>query len=264
MPKLELGHPPKLAFREVGRNNATTFTGLCGKHDHELFKLIETVPIELNDLQHLFLLAYRAVLFEAHSSRKSAIDIQLSYLKAVEMGLYPKDDPSPPGLLAVEHMLMAYLVEEVKVRFEEAYLREDWNSIDHHVFCFESEPAVAVSSMFTTEIYSEFLDAAAYVTLNVFPLDQGTTAVVFSFIKQQRKEAEAAFGYIWNPEGHYQRYELSKLILRKCGNLAIAPDLFERFSERQKGTMAQYFIRNVGQQSFEMDDPSLYLFGPIN
>jgi hypothetical protein len=86
----------------VGRNNATTFTGLCGKHDHELFNSIETGPIEVADHRHLFLLAYRTVLFEAHSSRKAAVDTQLSFLKAVERNLYPKDDFSRPGMFAAE------------------------------------------------------------------------------------------------------------------------------------------------------------------
>ena len=33
---------PKLEFAKIGRNDASTFTGLCSKHDTELFKSIDT------------------------------------------------------------------------------------------------------------------------------------------------------------------------------------------------------------------------------
>jgi hypothetical protein len=98
MPRLRTSfdQPPQFVFREVGRNKATTFTGLCGEHGYALFEPIEAHPIDLGKKNHLFLLAYRAVLKEAHAARKSAIDLQLSYQKGIEKGLFPKDEPSPP------------------------------------------------------------------------------------------------------------------------------------------------------------------------
>ena len=48
-----------------------------------------------------------------------------------------------------------------------------------------SEPAVAVSSMFSTDLYSEVLDAAAYVTLSDQPAltSSGTALASHKFAK---------------------------------------------------------------------------------
>ena len=265
MPQFEpaADKPPEIFFRPVGRNLATTFTGLCGNHDRELFRTIEANPLQTSDSQHLFLLSYRAVLMEAHASRKSAIDLQLSFQKGVERGVYPKEEPSPPGELAAEHMVGAYLVEDVKTRLDKAYLIDDWDAVSHQVFFIASRPALAVNSMFSTNRYSEVLDAPAFVTLNVFPVTHDQTAVVFSFIAEQKSEAVDAFGYIWSSGGHYQQYELSKLILRKAQNVAIAPDFSDTFTEQRREIVRQYFIRNMAGHSFELEEPGLFLFWPI-
>ena len=265
MPQIDLAvdKPPEIAFRPVGRNHATTFTGLCGNHDHELFRTIEMNALQISDSQHLFLLSYRAVLMEAHATRKAMIDVQLSYQRGVERGVYPKEEPSPVGMFAIEQMMVAFQIENVKTVFDKAYLIDAWDVIDHQVFSIPSHPALALNSMFSTNLYSEVLEAPAFVTLNVFPVTHDQTAAVFSFIAEQKSEAEAAFGYIWMADGQYQQYELSKLILRKAQNVAIAPDLFDMFTEQRKEIVRQYFMRNVASQSFELEDPDLFLFWPI-
>jgi hypothetical protein len=166
---------------------ATTFTGLCSNHDRELFRDIEVHSIDVTDSKHLFLLAYRAVLKEAHDSIKAAADIQLTYQKGIEKGVFPAE-PCAPGMLAVEHMIAAFLVDEVKQRFDEALLNTNWNRIGHEVMELTSERSLAVNSMFSTGIYSEDTDAAAFVTLNVFPYN-GKTIVIFSFLEENRREA---------------------------------------------------------------------------
>jgi hypothetical protein len=68
MPDLRLvDGQPKVEFVKVGRNDASTFTGLCSKHDTELFKAIDTEPLDLDDSEHLRQLAYRAVMREFHT-----------------------------------------------------------------------------------------------------------------------------------------------------------------------------------------------------
>ena len=264
MPRLKLvaGRPPEFVFQLTGRNRATTFTGLCKNHDRKLFRMIETNPPQLSDPQHLFLLSYRAVLMETHASRKSAIDVQMSYQKGVETGIFPKEEPSPPGMLACELLGGAFQVDCVRQMFNMAYLSGAWNAVLHQAFCIESRPALAVNSMFSTGRYSELLNAPAFVTLNVFPVTKNRTAVIFSYIAEQKSEAEEAFGYIWSSKGQDQQYELSKLILRKVQNLAIAPDFFNTFTKQRKETVRQYFMRNIAGHSFELKDPGLLLFWP--
>lgn len=264
MPELDLtaDAPPNVDFRSVGRHVATTFTGLCRDHDQQLFAGIETRPIDISDAQHLFLLAYRAVLKEAHSTRKSAIDVQASFLEGVKKGIYPKDEPSPPGVLACDFIMGAYLVDQVKAVLDSAYLRGAWKAVSHEVFVIEARPSIAVNSMFSTDLYSSALDlhGPAFVTLNVFPVSQNETAIVFSFVAEQRNEALTAFGHIWDATGSYQQYELSKLILKKAQNVAISPAFFDTLSDDRRRAARQYFVRNMAGHSYELEHADLFLF----
>lgn len=59
MPQIiqNLDNIPRLEFNEVGKNKATTFTGLCKQHDNMLFKPIDDNPFDPSDEEHLFLLS---------------------------------------------------------------------------------------------------------------------------------------------------------------------------------------------------------------
>lgn len=87
MPRLQLdvNSGPKVRFESIGRNKATTFTGLCTQHDAKIFAPIEKNPIDVEDDSHLFLLAYRAVLKETHASMEAALRNQLAFQKKVEL-----------------------------------------------------------------------------------------------------------------------------------------------------------------------------------
>src|SRR5882724_6123875 len=43
MPSLKLKVPPpaEISFKRVGKNQATTFTGLCARHDNDIFRPID-------------------------------------------------------------------------------------------------------------------------------------------------------------------------------------------------------------------------------
>src|SRR5689334_1962604 len=56
-PRLDLSVTgARVSFERTGRNQATTFHGLCSAHDTALFSPIETQDIDLGNPQHLFLL----------------------------------------------------------------------------------------------------------------------------------------------------------------------------------------------------------------
>jgi hypothetical protein len=59
-------------FAKVGRNDASTFTGLCAKHDTELFKAIDTEPLNVDNCEHRRQLAYRSVMREMHTELANA------------------------------------------------------------------------------------------------------------------------------------------------------------------------------------------------
>ena len=267
MPQVKLDQKTGLnvEFQPVGRNIATTFTGLCAKHDRELFSPIESHSTNLTDRQHLFLLAYRAVLKEAYDSIKAMVDTHLVFSRGVASGIWPRDVPSGAGIHDLGMKMLAYQTSLVRDFFGKAYRNSDWDAVDHKVFYCQSRPAVAVNSMFTTDLPSNVTDTAAYTMLNIFPEDCRTTAVIFSFLSEDRNQVEAAFGDIWShSERYYQQYQLSKLILKNAGNFVLSPELYEKFEQKKIDAIRTYFFRNIGHSSYHMEDPSLFLFSPID
>lgn len=151
--KVAADTPPEFVFQPIGRNLATTFTGLCKNHDRELFGAIETNPVQLPDPRYRILLAYRAVVMEAQASRKSTIDPKLSYQKDIEKGIYPNYEPSRGlGCLLLKWRWMPTQVERVKRIFDKVFLRGDWDVLMNHVYCIDFRPKLAVNSMFSTDL----------------------------------------------------------------------------------------------------------------
>jgi len=106
--RIDFDSRPSIEFREVGRNQATTFTGLCAVHDNLLFGPIDNSEINLDNYEQLFLLSYRSVLKELHTSMKAAVDVQSTFSKGVELGKFDPNDPSLQMLLATEKLIAAH------------------------------------------------------------------------------------------------------------------------------------------------------------
>jgi hypothetical protein len=113
MPKLKLKTPPpsEIQFKRIGANKATTFTGLCAKHDNYIFRPIDDALPDLTDNSHLFLLAYRAVLREYHVVLQNALRFQSTYLKRVEVGLSTGTMPCDFGMFATTHLLSKLILQ---------------------------------------------------------------------------------------------------------------------------------------------------------
>lgn len=111
---------PVIGYKLVGRNEATTFTGLCDEHDREIFRPIDTNDINIENQQHLFLLAYRAVLRGLHATMEGVLKIQSVYLKRVELDLDPKNQPSQAGMEAVAHMMKSWRTFRYKYEYDQS------------------------------------------------------------------------------------------------------------------------------------------------
>lgn len=265
MPRMQVSidAPPSIRFQRVGRKDASTFTGLCGRHDQILFGPVEKQQLRITDSQHTFLLAYRAVLKENHASLKAGIDVQSTYLRGGNAGLWSRDEPSAAGMMAVQKMAAAFFVDQVAVEFGKSYLLGCWDRVRHQILTLDVGATIAANSMFSTGVESRFGDGAAFVCLNVLPYE-GRTVAMFSFLSDDEAPAESAFGHIWTASGYYRQYLLSKLILAKCENLVIAPKLFNAFSNEQSEAIRAYYESSTYDDSYERDDARLYLFAPVH
>lgn len=261
-PKLDvsLHGGPRTSFERVGRNQATTFHGLCAEHDTAIFAPIENVAIDLDSEEHKFLLSYRAVIKEAHATSKAARDTQVGYQTGVESGLFPAESCAP-GMLAVEHMSLAYMTHMHKVNYDAIYKSRRWDGLEHYVRDLGVPASLAVNSLLSTGHYSTHTDSLAYATLNVFP-HNGTTMLVCSYLADHRRQFNRSFKRFIESGDPLRK--LSYLVLKRCENFVLVPSLFAAFTTEQKEECLRFFERNIGGQEYEPENEGLiYLFAPV-
>ncbi len=251
---------PEIAYALIGRNKASTFAGLCSRHDQSIFGPIDTVPFSPTNPEHLFLAAYRAAFRELHASCAAGWMLQMGYQKRVELGFDPGDVPSDAGLLATRQMILAYETFNYKLTFDQAYLQHNYSALEHDVIEIAvPRPTIGASCLFSLDGFPRD-DDVARVCLSIIPLTTSRSIAILSYTKADAPVARTALDRILRASGHHQLYELSKRLLNSCENFVIAPEHFKTWSEPKRAAIRDYYIRTLLKDQLGHDDPDLYLF----
>ncbi len=251
---------PKIDFALIGRNQATTFTGLCNYHDNLIFAPIEKYELNLADSEHLFMLAYRAAYRELHAAMEGAAKVQGGYLERVKRGLDPEDSPSPAGLFAVDRMMASWETFNYKSLLDAAYAKRDFGLITHDVIILNVEQAtIAACALFSAD-HIHVKNDVLRIHLNVLPISSTRTIVLFSYLQSDASQARAFLDRILKSHGSHQRYELSRLILDSCENFVLSPDYFDTWTDDKKEKVRAYFARTLHKSDLAYESPELYLF----
>lgn len=258
--KLSGDEPPIPEYRTVGRNQATTFAGLCSEHDREIFEEIDTKELDYNNQRQMFLLAYRSVLRELHATMDGAASIQNAYLKRVELGLDPKDVPSQAGMEAVFHMMKSWRTYRYKCKFDDIEENESYDQLVHFVRVIEIDrPTIAASVLFGLGKYTGQEDITG-VILNIIPLDTSRTLIAFSYLKEQGSDVVPEFPELYTAEKYYFNYIVSKILLNHGENFVVNPAYFDEWPQEKKEKTAEYFVSTMLDSDHEEDSDHLYLF----
>jgi hypothetical protein len=261
--KVDAKNGPIRFFDTVGRNKATTFTGLCSSHDNELFRPIDTQPLDLSNKQQLFLLAYRSVLRELTTKCWAAQLLQSGYEKLGELDYVDRTVPSEPGILANTAMIEAWGMFRHVCLYYEAQLQKDWARIKHAVLPLDGPPGdFACSGVFdligSSRTPGQIRDSAC-AALNVFP-DGGCSVAVVSYPAIHHSSWAGPVADFAAATGYYQKYLISKLVLQHCENFVLKPSYYEQLSEKKKAALLSYFESNLSADKTDVDDEDLYLF----
>jgi hypothetical protein len=117
--------PPQLRFRTSKRSDVIwrpLSKDYVREHDGESFRRIDADALNTSDQEQLFLLAYRTVTRELHTTMAVAYYVQRSYEKAVELGLSPGGRPCERGKFAVERIVIAHGIFRYRSYFDEDLL----------------------------------------------------------------------------------------------------------------------------------------------
>lgn len=246
---------PTIRFDKVGRNKATTFLGLCGDHDTELFRPIEQEPIDVNKPEHLFLLAYRAAYRGLYTEMDTGAKVQQSYLERIEHGLEPKNQPSPAGLYATQLLIQAYETFQYKTTLDQAYLSRKWETLNHDVRLLDCQaPSLAVSALFSPNSTAE---EPRYVAFSVVPITKTCTAIILSHLRSDSRQIRRQFRSLLRAERQRLAYETSRLVLNSCENFVLAPMLYETWPDAKRNAIMNYFKKTLFRNDWTAENPEL-------
>ena len=250
---------PTCKYDSVSIHKATTFIGLCNKHDTEIFLPIDKEELDMENEKHVFLLTYRAVMKELTASKKGAVMNQSMLSSKIKLGESNDKNPIIESLISVNLFKRAYDCYQYKKLFDADYLSHTYNNIVSKYIIFDTAPTFAVSAVFTPMELSTKEDGPENICINIFPY-KGKMYVLFSCRKEDECYMNLYIDDIMNANEAYQKYLISKLVLRNCENIAISPLYFETWSPEKKVAILDYFHKTMNSDLPDYENVNLYLF----
>jgi hypothetical protein len=261
VPRPNLDTMPEIEFKKVGRNKATTFTGLCSEHDRKLFLPIDVNEFDSSNEEQKFLIAYRSVIRELHTKIKVAIDLQTTYHKLVEIEKCNPNNLEKPMWEATMATVNSYNLYQYKLIYDNIYNSNSFLEVKHDYICIKKNCLLAVSSLFNpiNGRVQNKRHEAKFIVINVFPHNKNTI-VLLSYLSSHQKELRPYANEIINARAEYQLYVLSKTILRNCENFVISPEHFDSFSSEKVDDIKNFYLETTKRNDYDEDNDNLMLF----
>ena len=252
---------PENSFEKVGRNNASTFTGLCAEHDTSLFQVLDKEPFDQDKPEQMFQLAYRSVTRELYVVMEGAARIQAAYQGKVERGEIPSNVPTDHGLIATQFLMNAYETYQYRLAyFDTPLASQEFGAVQHDVVRLRGQkPVLAVSSLFSLRGLLRSDDLVRCV-LNVMPISDVETVAVFSYARDDGPMARAALHRILSANGDYQKYELSKLNIDRVENFVLSPVSVASWKPEKTRIIRDAFVSTIFSEVEVADHQDLMLF----
>jgi hypothetical protein len=262
MPDFRLVHgAPKLEFIKIGRNDASTFTGLCSKHDAELFKSIDTEPLDVDNCEHLRQLAYRAAMREFHthllnSEKAWALHDQLCKAE----GHNPAEVATAASILAVGHAKKGQEVLRYRNKHFDTPLSEGKTpDIRHLIITMDGQaPVLAASALFSSGFTAD--GDIIGPTLNVVPLNESKSVAVISYPAEQAGDVTTSLANIFDANEKTLKYELAKLIIQRVENFTLCPAHYEKWSDDKKARVLRELKAAMDPTKESPDHEDLNIF----
>lgn len=248
---------PSINFKPIGRNDASTFLGMCSIHDNDLFEPIDKYPIDLENEEQAFLLAYRSVLKEYYAVMTGFIRIQTSYRERIASGLIPGNEPKE--MVTIEWGIKAYETHQYKEKFDTALKTKNFSSIRHKFLVFNNQPpSIACSQLFSADSY-QFGDDVLRIVLNILPIAMDKTIAVFSSTDKEFNLAQSYVDRCFQGDDNFKKYEVSKMVIKNCENFFINPRFFQTWTSEKKEKIINYF-KDTFRIDHDQDAVEYYLF----
>lgn len=252
---------PKMEFAKVGRNEASTFTGLCSKHDTELFRAIDTEPLDVDNCEHRRQLAYRSVMREMHTELENG---EHAWAMHEEICKGKAADPNEAVTKAF-HLYVAFHKKAQEVfRYRTKHFdrpAEEGNAPDLRHLIIEMDnqrPVLAASSLFSTGFTEQ--DDIIGPTLNIVPLNATKTVAIISYPAEQEASVKASLTKVFDADEKTLKYELAKLVLQRVENFTLSPAHYNSWSAYKRARVLREFEASLAEPKEIPDHADLNIF----
>jgi len=168
----------------VGVDRASTFTGFCSHHDHELFRPIETGPFNPTP-EALFLYGYRALCASLYTAKYRVELVKAVVTKVQAAGIEPY--PSLHRDLKANE-LNTHELEEIKSAWDRDLAGRTFDRYDHLVLICPKTPDIIVTNFlsprknFRAEFaqFTRYKDKIEWLAFTVVPRLGGGGLVIIS------------------------------------------------------------------------------------
>ena len=250
---------PYCKYYLISIHKASVFKGLCNKHDTEIFRPIDVETLDMDNKEHVFLLTYRSVMKELSTKIKVAGMTQSNFLAKVDLGEISGEIPTIEGMYAVQLYASAYEMYEYKRIFDEKYLAREFDSLYSRYLILDGNPTFATSAVFTPIEMALKEDDEEKLCVNIFPY-QGKVFVLFSCLNEDAVYLDKYVDEIFNVTDYYQKYLISKLVLRNCENTVFAPNYYNQWSQAKKDAILRFFHDTLYADRTDCENADLYIF----
>jgi hypothetical protein len=243
MPRYRLVNgEPKMEFAKVGRNDASTFTGLCSKHDTELFKAIDNEPLDVDNCEHRRQLAYRSVMREMHTELENG---ERLWAMHEEICKEQQVDPNEAAMLASVHYFGFMKKAQDVYRYRRKHFdkpAEEGKAPDLRHLIIEmdnQQPVLAASSLFSTG-FTEEGDIIG-PTLNIVPMNATKTVAIITYPAEQAASVKAALAKVFDADEKTHKYELAKVVIQRVENFTLSPAHYNSWSQDKQARVLREF-----------------------
>ena len=250
-----------VGFNEISRNEASTFTGLCGTHDNEIFSPIDDFDIDFNDIQQLFLLVYRSVLKKTHLLASDLTKIEKIYKDQVEVGRATNDLSNPLFKAFFQQFIRAHGAYLYKKIYDAVYLSQQYQVVHHNYFSFKhKKPSIAVSALYWVGEPKPNGTQVPWIALNVFPTND-ETHVIFSYLESDKDYVSSEIEDIFNLSTKRRLWQVSERIIGASENFVISPAFWNNLSMKKRDAIISYYCDTlVDVEPYNGDHRDLCLF----
>lgn len=254
--KTEGANKPRYIFDRVGRNKASTFRGLCQKHDNDIFTKIDNNPFNENDDFYLLLLSYRALLKE-YSDKLSVCKMIEHVEKETEKAEKPPSEEMTAFKLNVIHA-MNQVVDHLKI-YEQSLKSGVINGLAFFIFKIDNQsPAISASSVVNAN--NDGNGKLTNAAINILPVSNDQSVMLVACKTSHKNKVRKWFSDIKVGSIEKKKNIISKILIQNCENIQISPTVFDAWSEQKRERILAFFSINLDINKIDSTDEALSLF----